>query len=146
MDFAKVLMGDGKYPKIDSEVTANEQEVTVSVSMTLDPGHVALDNPDYIEKKFKKKIPILWAISTQIDDESGEQTIYVTMKVAGMFRKINDLMHIAAMAHTICEIAKDRLSEPEVLNNIGADCKPYAHLKPYNYESEEAPGMQLPID
>ena len=147
MDFAKVLMGDGKYPKIDSEVTANEQEVTVSVSMTLDPGHVALDNPGYIETKFKKKIPILRAISTQIDDESGEQTIYVTVKVGGMYRKINDLMHIAAIAHTVCEIAEDRLSEPEVLNNIGADCKPYVHCKPYNYESEEeASGMRLPID
>ena len=147
MDFKKVLMGDGKYPKIDSEVTANEQEVTVSVSMTLGPNHVALDNPGYIETKFKKKIPILRAISTQIDDESGEQTIYVTVKVGGMYRKMNDLIHIAAIAHAICEIAEDRLSEPEVINNIAADCKPYAYCKPRNYESEEeASGMQLPID
>ncbi len=79
----------------------------------------------------------LTEISTKRDDESGEQTIYVTMKVAGMYRKVNDLMHIAAIAHTICKIAEDRLSEPEVLDNIRADCKPYVHHKPYNYESEK---------
>lgn len=136
MDFSKVLMGGNEYPKIDSEITANEQQVTVSVSMTLDPDHVDLDNPGYIETKLKKKIPILWAISTQRDDESDEQTIYVTLKVAGMFRKINDLIHLAAIAHTICKIVEDRLSEPEVTKNIGADCKPYVHCKPYNYEQE----------
>lgn len=137
MDFQKVLMGGNKYPKIDSEITANEQQVTVSVSMTLDPNHVDLDNPGYIETKFKKKIPILWAISTQRDDESNEQTIYVTLKVAGMFRKINDLMHIVTIAHAICKIAENRLSEPETIKNIGATCKPYAYCKPYNYESKE---------
>ena len=147
MDFQKVLMGNGKYPKFDSEITANEQEVTVSVSMTLGPDHVALDNPGYIETKFKKKIPILRAIGTKIDDESGEQTIYVTVKIGGMYRKINDLMNIAFIAHAICEIAENKLSEPEVLDNIGADCKPYAYCKPYNYgPEEEASGMPLPID
>ena len=125
MDFPKVLVGVNEYPKIDSEITANEQEVTVSVSMTLDPDHVDLDNPGYIETKLKKQIPILRAISTQKDDENGEQTIYVTLKVAGMFRKINDLCHLAAIARTICEIAEDRLSEPEVIKNIGLDCKPF---------------------
>lgn len=137
MDFQKVLMGGNKYPKIDSEITANEQQVTVSVSMTLDPNHVDLDNPGYIETKFKKKIPILWAISTQRDDESDEQTIYVTLKVAGMFRKINDLMRIVTIAHAICKIAENRLSEPETIKNIGANCKSYAYCKPYNYESKE---------
>ena len=136
MDFPKVLVGINEYPKIDSEVTANEQEVTVSVSMTLDPGHVDLDNPGYIETKLKKQIPILRAISTQKDDENGEQTIYVTLKVAGMFRKVNDLCHLAAIARTICEIAEDRLSEPEVVKNIRADCEPYVHCKPRNYEQE----------
>lgn len=137
MDFQKVLMGNGKYPKFDSEVTANEQEVIVSVSMTLEPDHVDLDNPGYIETKFKKQIPILWAISTQRDDETDEQTIYVTLKVAGMFRKVHDLMHIAAIGYTICKIVEDRLSEPEAIKNIGADCKPYAYCKPYDYESKE---------
>ena len=137
MDFQKVLMGDGKYPKLDSEITANEQVVTVSVSMTLEPDHVDLDNPGYIETKLKKRIPILWAISTQRDNETNEQTIYVTMKVAGMYRNIKDLMHIATIGYAICEIAEDRLSEPEVIKNIGADCKPYAYCKPYNYESKE---------
>ena len=136
MDFPKVLIGVNEYPKIDSEVTANEQEVTVSVSMTLDPDHVDLDNPGYIETKLKKQIPILRAISTQKDDENGEQTIYVTLKVAGVFRKINDLMHLAAIAHTICEIAEDRLSEPEVVKNIRTDCEPYVHCKQRNYEQE----------
>ena len=136
MDFPKVLMGINEYPKFDSEITANEREVTVSVSMTLDPDHVGLDNPGYIETKLKKQIPILRSISTQKDDESDEQTIYVTLKVAGMFRKINDLIHLAAIAHAIREIAEDRLSEPETVKNIGADCEPYVHCKPYNHEQE----------
>lgn len=123
------VMGGNKYPKIDSEITANEREVTVSVSMTLSPDHVDLDNPGYIETKLKKQIPVLRAISTQKDDENDEQTIYVTLKVAGMFRKIDDLIHIAAIAHAICEIAEDRLSEPEVVKNIAADCKPYIYCK-----------------
>lgn len=136
MDFPKVLMGVSEYPKFDSEITANEREVTVSVSMTLEPDHVGLDNPGYIETKLKKQIPVLRAISTQKDDESDEQTIYVTLKVAGMFRKINDLIHLTAIARAICEIAEDRLNEPEVVKNIGADCEPYIHCKPYNHEQE----------
>ena len=136
MDFPKVLMGVNEYPKFDSEITANEREVTVSVSMTLDPDHVGLDNPGYIETKLKKQIPVLRAISTQKDDESDEQAIYVTLKVAGMFRKINDLIHLTAIARAICEIAEDRLSEPEVVKNIGADCEPYVRCKPYNHEQE----------
>ena len=136
MNFPKVLMGVSEYPKFDSEITANEREVTVSVSMTLEPDHIGLDNPGYIETKLKKQIPVLRAISTQRDDESDEQTIYVTLKVAGMFRKINDLIHLTTIAKAICEIAEDRLSEPEVVKNIGADCEPYIHYKPYNHEQE----------
>lgn len=137
MNFPKVLMGVSEYPKFDSEITANEREVTVSVSMTLEPDHVGLDNPGYIETKLKKQIPVLRAISTQRDDESDEQTIYVTLKVAGMFRKINDLIHLTAIAKAICEIAEDRLSEPEVVKNIGADCKPYVN-EPEEPEEEAA--------
>ena len=137
MNFPKVLMGVSEYPKFDSEITANEREVTVSVSMTLEPDHVGLDNPGYIETKLKKQIPVLRAISTQRDDESDEQTIYVTLKVAGMFRKINDLIHLTTIAKAICEIAEDRLSEPEVVKNIGADCKPYVN-EPEEPEEEAA--------
>lgn len=137
MNFPKVLMGVSEYPKFDSEITANEREVTVSVSMTLEPDHVGLDNPGYIETKLKKQIPVLRAIGTQRDDESDEQTIYVTLKVAGMFRKINNLIHLTTIAKAICEIAEDRLSEPEVVKNIGADCKPYVN-EPEEPEEEAA--------
>lgn len=125
MDFQKVLMGNGKYPKFDSEVTATINRVAVAVFVTLDPDHVCLDSPGYIETKLKKQIPILKSIGTKIDNRNGEQTICVIVEVNGKFRRITDLMHLTAIAHAICEIAEDRLSEPEVVKNIGADCKPY---------------------
>ena len=131
MDFQKALMGNGKYPKFDSEITATIQRVAVAVFVTLDPDHVSLDSPGYIETKLKKQIPILKSIGTKIDSRSGEQTICVIVEVNGKFRSITDLMHLTAIAHAICEIAEDRLSEPEVVKNIGADCKPYVD------ESEE---------
>lgn len=131
MDFQKVLMGNGKYPKVDSEITATIQRVAVAVFMTLDPDHVYLDNPGYIETKLKKKIPILKSIGTKIDSRNGEQTICVIVEVNGRFRSITDLIHLTAIAHAICKIVEDRLSEPEVIKNIGLDCKPYV------YESEE---------
>ena len=118
-------MGGKGYPKIDSEITATIQRVAVAVFMTLDPDHVSLDHPDYIETKLKKQIPILKSIGIKIDSRSGEHTISVIVEGSGKVRSITDLMHLTAIAHTICTIAEDRLSEPEVVRNIGADCKPY---------------------
>lgn len=127
MDFQNVLMGGKGYPKIDSEITATIQRVAVAVFMTLDPDHVCLDNPGYIETKLKKRIPILKSIGTMIDSKNGEQTICVTVEVDGKFRSIIDLIHLTDIAYAICGIAEDRLSEPEVVKNIGADCKPYVN-------------------
>ena len=127
MDFQNVLMGGKGYPKIDSEITATIQRVAVAVFMTLDPDHVDLDNPGYIETKLKKRIPILKSIGTMIDSKNGEQTICVTVEVDGKFRGITDLIHLTGIACAICEIAEDRLSEPETIKNIGLDCKPYVN-------------------
>lgn len=127
MDFQKVLMGGKGYPKFDSEVTATINRVAVAVFVTLDPDHVRLDSPGYIETKLKKQIPILKSIGTRIDNKNGEQTICVIVEVNGKFRSITDLMHLTTIAHVICKIAEDRLSEPEVVKNIGADCKPYVN-------------------
>ena len=126
MNLLEVLTGD-KYPKIDSSIDANEEKVVVTVSMTLAPGHVTLDNPGYIETKFKKQIPILKDIATYKDKENDEQSIFVKVEVPGKFRNINDLNHLVHIAGAICEIAEDRLSEPEAIKNIGADCKPYVY-------------------
>ena len=137
MDFQKVLMGGKGYPKFDSEVTATINRVAVAVFVTLDPDHVRLDSPGYIETKLKKQIPILKSIGTRIDNKNGEQTICVIVEVNGKFRSITDLMHLTTIAHVICKIAEDRLSEPEVVKNIGADCKPYV-----NEPEEEAASQQ----
>lgn len=130
MNLLEVLTGN-KYPKKDSLINANEEKVVVFVSMTLAPGHVTLDKPNYIETKFKKLIPILKGIETQEDKENDEQKIIVKVEVPGNFRNINDLNHLVHIASAICEIAEERLSEPEAIKNIGLDCKPYV------YESEE---------
>lgn len=130
MDLLKVLTGN-EYPKKDSLIDANEKKVVVFVSMTLAPGHVTLDHPGYIEAKFKKLIPILKGISVHKDKENDEQRIIVKVEVPGDFRNINDLNHLVHIAGAICEMAEDRLSEPEAIKNIGLDCKPYV------YEPEE---------
>ena len=130
MNLLEVLTGN-KYPKKDSLIDANEEKVVVIVSMTLTPGHVTLDNPGYIETKFKKLIPILKGIGVHKDKENDEQKIIVKVEVPGKFRNINDLNHLVHIAGAICEIAEERLSEPEAIKNIGLDCKPYI------YEPEE---------
>ena len=129
MDFLKVLPGN-EYPKKDSLIDANEERVVVFVSMTLAPEHVALDNPGYIETKFKKLIPILKGIGTYKDKESDEQKIIVKVEVPGKFRNINNLNHLVRIAGAICEIAEDRLSEPGATKNIGLDCKPFVINEP----------------
>ena len=137
MNLLEVLTGN-KYPKTDSLIDANEERVVVTVSMTLAPGHVTLDKPSYIETKFKKLIPILKGIETHEDKENDEQKIVVKVEVPGNFRNINDLNHLVRIAGAICEIAEERLSEPEAIKNIGLDCKPYA------YEPEEEAASQQP--
>ena len=113
------------YPKFETAIYADSITTTVTVSCTLSPTQVDLDSPGYIENKFKKLVPILKEIGVTKNQETDEQTINVTVEVDGKFNSINDLNHLAFIAKGISEIAEDRLSEPEVIKNIGLDCKPF---------------------
>ena len=124
MDFLKALVGE-KYPKFESTVYADGCKTIVTVSRTLSPTHVDLDSPGYIENKFKKLVPILKEIGVTKNQETDEQTINVTVEVDGKFNGITHLNHLVHIATGISEIAEDRLSEPEVIKNIGLDCKPF---------------------
>ena len=129
MDFLKVLM-DEKYPKFESTVYADGSKTIVTVSRTLSPDHVDLDSPTYVQNKFKKQIPILDAIRVEKKQETNEQTIYVTVVVDGKFNGIAHLNHLVHIAAGVSEIAEDKLSEPEIIKNIGLDCKPFIANEP----------------
>ena len=129
MDFLEALVG-GKYPKFESTVYADGCKTIVTVSRTLSPTHVDLDSPGYIENKFKKLVPILKGIGVTKNQETDEQTINVTVEVDGKFNGITHLNHLVHIAAGISEIAKDRLSEPETIKNIGLDCKPFVANEP----------------
>lgn len=124
MNILEKLMGND-YPKFETAIYADGNTTIVTVSCTLSPTHVDLDSPGYIENKFKKLVPILKEIGVTKNHETDEQTINVTVEVNGKFNSINDLEHLAFIAKGISEIAEDRLSEPEVIKNIGLDCKPF---------------------
>ena len=124
MDILEKLMGNN-YPKFETAIYADSITTTVTVSCTLSPTHVDLDSPGYIENKFKKLVPILKEIGVTKNQETDEQTINVTVEVNGKFNSIDDLNHLAFIAKGISEIAKDKLSEPETIKNIGLDCKPF---------------------
>ena len=124
MDFLEALVG-GKYPKFESTVYADGCKTIVTVSRTLSPDHVDLDSTNYVQNKFKKQIPILDAIRVGKKQETNEQAIYVTVVVDGKFNGIAHLNHLVHIAAGVSEIAEDKLSEPEVIKNIGLDCKPF---------------------
>lgn len=134
MNILKKLMGND-YPKFESAIFADGNTTVVTVSRILSPTHVDLDSPSYVENKFKKQIPILNEIGVTKNQETDEQSINVTVEVAGKFNGIAHLNHLVHIASAISEIAEDRLSEPEAIKNIGLDCKPFIHA---DDESEEA--------
>ena len=134
MNILKKLMGDD-YPKFETAIFADGNTTVVTVSRILSPTHVDLDSPSYVENKFKKHIPILNEIGVTKNQETDEQSINVTVEVAGKFNGIAHLNHLVHIASAISEIAEDRLSEPEAIKNIGLDCKPFIHA---DDESEEA--------
>lgn len=124
MNILKALMGKD-YPKFETAIYADGNTTIVTVSRTLSPNHVDLDSPGYIENKLKKHIPILKEIGTTKNQETGEQSINVTVEVGGAFNGITHLNHLVGIATAISEIAEDRLTEPECIKNIGLDCKPF---------------------
>ena len=134
MDILKKLMGND-YPKFETAIFADGNTTVVTVSRILSPIHVDLDSPSYVENKFKKHIPILKEIGVTKNQETDEQSINVTVEVAGKFNSITHLNHLVHIAAAISDIAEDKLSEPETIKNIGLDCKPFIHA---DDESEEA--------
>jgi len=134
MNILKKLMGND-YPKFETAIFADGNTTVVTVSRILSPIHVDLDSPSYVENKFKKHIPILKEIGVTKNQETDEQSINVTVEVAGKFNGITHLNHLVHIAAAISDIAEDKLSEPETIKNIGLDCKPFIHA---DDESEEA--------
>lgn len=129
MNILEKLMGNS-YPKFETSVCADSDKTTVTVHRTLSPDHVDLDSPTYVETKFKKDIPILKTIWVSKDDETDEQTIHVTVEVNGKFNSLKFIKDLVNIAAGINEIAEDKLSEPEVIKNIGLDCKPFIANEP----------------
>ena len=129
MNILEKLMGND-YPKFETSVCADSDKTTVTVHRTLSPDHVDLDSPTYVETKFKKDIPILKTIWVSKDDETDEQTIHVTVEVNGKFNSLKFIKDLVNIAAGINEIAEDKLSEPEVIKNIGLDCKPFIANEP----------------
>lgn len=134
MNILKKLVGND-YPKVETAVYADGRTTVVTVSRILSPTHVDLDSPSYVENKFKKHIPILNEIGVTKNQETDEQSINVTVEVAGKFNGIKHLNHLVHIAAAISSIAEEKLSEPEAIKNIGLDCKPFIHA---DDESEEA--------
>lgn len=135
MNILEMLTDSNKYPKFETAIYADGNTTIVTVSRTLSPAHVDLDNPGYIENKLKKYIPILTTIGVTKDNETNEQSINVTVEVGGAFNGITHLNHLVGIAAAISEIAEDRLTEPKCIKNIGLDCKPFIHR---TNEPEEA--------
>lgn len=134
MNILEKLMGND-YPKFKTAIFADGATTIVTVSCILSPNHVDLDSPSYVETKFKKHIPILKEIGVTKNQETDEQSINVTVEVAGKFNGITYLNHLVDIAAAISGIAEEKLSEPEAIKNIGLDCKPFIHV---DDESEEA--------
>ena len=130
------------YPKFETAIYADGNTTIVTVSRTLSPTHVDLDSPSYVETKFKKRVPILKEIGVTKNQETDEQSINVTVEVGGAFNDITNLNHLVHIAAGISEIAENKLSEPEVIKNIGLDCKPFICTE--NESKEEAQADALP--
>lgn len=131
MNTLKKLMSND-YPKFDTAIYADGNTTIVTASCILAPNRVELDSPSYIENKLKKSIPILKEIGVTKNQETNEQSINITVEAGGTFNSIAHLNHLAKIAIAISKIAECRLSEPEVIKNIDADCKIFVHN-----ESEE---------
>lgn len=118
------MMGK-QYPQVETAVYANGDLTRVHVSVILDPDHVDLDSPQYIENKYKKQVPALESIGVTHNEETDEQSINVTMCIKGKYNSIHDINALVKMGTTIASIAEDRLSECPVIKSLGEDCKPW---------------------
>lgn len=137
MNIIEALM-DKKYPKIESVVYADGSKTAITVSRVLRPTNVKLNSPSYIETKFRKLVPILTSIDVTENEETDEQAIHVTVEVDGKFNSVANLNHLAQIAQAIGEIAEERLCEPEIIKNIGLDCKSFIDNEPEEAEQADA--------
>ena len=124
MNILEKLLGN-HYPKFETAIYADGNTTIVTVSRTLSPTHVDLDSPSHAETKVKKRIAMLKAIGITKNQETDEQSINVTVEVGGAFNDITHLNHLVHIATGISKIAEERLSEPEIIKNIGLDCKTF---------------------
>ena len=124
MNIIEKLLGK-EYPKFETAIYADGITTIVTVSRTLSPTHVDLDSPSYVDTKFKKRIPILKEIGITKNQETDEQSSNVTVEVGGAFNDITHLNHLVHIATGVSKIAEERLSEPEIIKNIGLDCKTF---------------------
>ena len=124
MNILEKLLGN-HYPKFETAIYADGNTTIVTVSRTLSPTHVDLDSPSYVETKFKKRIPILKEIGITKNQETDEQSTNVTVEVGSAFNDITHMNHLVHIATGISKIAEERLSEPEIIKNIGLDCKTF---------------------
>lgn len=137
MNILEALIG-GEYPKFETTVCADSDKTAVTVHCTLSPVYVDLDSPKYVETKFKKQIPILKAIWVTVNDKTDEQTINVTVEVTGKFNSLEFIKDLARIAKGISKIAINKLSEPEIIKNIGMDCKSFIDNEPEEVKHEDA--------
>lgn len=137
MNILEALIG-GEYPKFETTVCADSDKTAVTVHCTLSPVYVDLDSPKYVETKFKKQIPILKAIWVTVNDKTDEQTINVTVEATGKFNSLEFIKDLARIAKGISKIAINKLSEPEIIKNIGMDCKSFIDNEPEEVKHEDA--------
>ena len=136
MNILEALIG-GEYPKFETTVCADSDKTAVTVHCTLSPVYVDLDSPKYVETKFKKQIPILKAIWVTVNDKTDEQTINVTVEATGKFNSLEFIKDLARIAKGISKIAINKLSEPEIIKNIGMDCKSFIDNEPEEVKHED---------
>lgn len=137
MNILEALIG-GEYPKFETTVCADSDKTAVTVHCTPSPVYVDLDSPKYVETKFKKQIPILKAIWVTVNDKTDEQTINVTVEATGKFNSLEFIKDLARIAKGISKVAINKLSEPEIIKNIGMDCKSLIDNEPEEVKHEDA--------
>lgn len=127
-EFAQKLQNANKR-EISTFVTADTEATRVMVVLTMGHGHrpLDIDNAKYIFNKFKKKVRPLIGLRAR-KDKSGEWMIIATMSISPIFCRVEDINNLAEMGKVIVDLAENRLTEPDVLDSLNADCEPWYHV------------------
>lgn len=126
-EFVTKLQNANKH-EIKTFATANEESVMVTVILTLGKAHRSLDieNAKYICNKFKKKVRPLVNLRVR-KENTGEQIIMASLAIEPIFCSVEDINNLAEVGKVIVELAENRLTEPDVLDSLNADCEPWYH-------------------